>query len=156
MSARKCLKRRLIHLLIFSGAAALSPALAQDSEQCFSKYTRFNICQKAREIQVEFAKSLPQKMSNQVTASAVAVVGPRLILTATWQVTRSGLDERIQSSGMTPERLLQSMDTLTQNLVCSQETMAAFIRLGGEMQYVYRTLDGQVVASPSVRTCPAP
>jgi len=47
------------------------------------------------------------------------------------------------------------MTQMTYNYVCSQDALAAFVRLGVQMQYVYKTADQYVAFSPTVTACPS-
>jgi hypothetical protein len=51
--------------LALLAAALFAPnnAIAQDREECFSKYTKYNVCEKAWEMQRTVAPSLPMKMT---------------------------------------------------------------------------------------------
>jgi hypothetical protein len=47
----------------------------------------------------------------------------------------------------------QRMSQSTHNSVCSEAAMAPFIRLGGQVQYLYKTEDGYIVPAPVVTDC---
>ena len=143
--------RRL--LLVATVLFATGPASAQDGKECFSKFTKYNVCEKARDIQREVAASLPMKMSANITLSLVSVAGPRVVIMATWHTKRSDVDALLQVGGMSLADLDAKMSQSTRNGVCSQAVMAAFVRLGGQVQYVYKTEDGFVVLSPVVTAC---
>ncbi|MBR0870052.1 hypothetical protein JQ633_06765 [Bradyrhizobium tropiciagri] len=142
-------------LIVILGAALASNvrAAAEDGPECFSKRTKFNVCEKAREAQAGLAATLPLKMNANITMSTAIVVGPRLILTAIWNIDKAEFDARLRANNTTVADLTAKMDVATQNSVCSMELMAAFVRLGGQVQYLYRTLDGATVLSPLVAAC---
>jgi len=128
-------------------------ASAQDGAECFSKFTKFNVCEKARELQRGLAPSLPVKMNANVTLSMVYVVGPRIVITAIWHVSKADMDALISAGNMSLADLQARMSQGTRNSVCSQDAMAAFIRLGGQVQYIYKTTDQFVALSPTVTAC---
>ena len=128
-------------------------ASAQDGSECFSRFTKFNVCQKAREAQAGLAATLPMKLNANITMSTAIVQGPRVIITAIWNIDKSEFDARLQANNMTVADLTLKMDVATKNSVCSLGLMAAFVRLGGQVQYLYRTLDGSIVLSPVVAAC---
>jgi hypothetical protein len=142
-------------LIVILGAALASNARAasEDGPECFSKFTKFNVCEKAREAQAGLAATLPMKLNANITMSTAIVQGPRVIITAIWNIDKSEFDARLQANNMTVADLTLKMDVATKNSVCSLGLMAAFVRLGGLVQYLYRTLDGSIVLSPVVAAC---
>lgn len=129
------------------------PAVAQDGKECFSSMTKFNVCEAAREIQRELAASLPMKMNANITLSMASVVGPRIAVIAIWHKKKSEVDASLQQSAMSLSDLEVRMAQATRNLVCSQAAMAAFLRLGGQVQYIYRTEDAITVMSLIISAC---
>jgi hypothetical protein len=93
------------------------------------------------------------KMNANITMSAAIVQGPRVIIAAIWNIDKAEFDARLQANNMTVADLTLKMDVATKNSVCSLDVMAAFVRLGGQVQNVYRTLDGFIVLSPLVAAC---
>jgi hypothetical protein len=144
-------------LLFVSLGAALASnaraAIAEDGPECFSKFTKFNVCEKAREAQAGLAATLPVKMNANITMSTAIATGPRVIITAVWNIDKAEFDARLKANTMTVADLTLKMEVATKNSVCSLDLMAAFVRLGGQVQYAYRTLDGFIVLSPLVAAC---
>jgi hypothetical protein len=143
-------------LVVILGAALASDARAAaagDGPECFSKFTKFNVCEKAREAQAGLAATLPTKMNANITMSTAIAQGPRVIITANWNIDKAEFDARLQANNTTVADLTSKMDVATKNSVCSLDVMAAFVRLGGQVQYAYRTLDGFIVLSPLVAAC---
>jgi hypothetical protein len=142
---------------VFLSAVALFSwplaAAAHDGPECFSKFTKFNACEKAREAQAGLAATLPMKLNTNITMSTAIVQGPRVIITAIWNIDKAEFDARIHANSTTAVDLTLKMDAATKNSVCSAEALAAFVRLGGQVQYAYRTLDGFIVLSPLVTVC---
>lgn len=130
-----------------------NPAVAEDGKDCFSPMTKFNICEMAREMQRELAASLPVKMNANITLSMASVVGPRIAVIAIWHKKKSEVDALLQQGGMSLSDLEARMAQATRNVVCSQSALAAFIRLGGQVQYFYRTDDAITVMSPLISAC---
>jgi hypothetical protein len=140
-------------LLIAATLWAVSHAAAQDGKECFSEFTKYNVCEQARDIQRLIAASFPMKMNANITLSMAAVAGPRVILTAIWHTNKLDLDDSLRRGAMSLADLEARMGLATGNSVCSQDIMAAFIRLGGQVQYLYKTEDGYVVLAPVVTKC---
>jgi hypothetical protein len=144
---------RLLLIVILGAALASNARAASEGPDCFSKFTKFNVCEKAREAQAGLAATLPMKLNANITMSTAIVQGPRVIITAIWNIDKSEFDARLQANNMTVADLTLKMDVATKNSVCSLGLMAAFVRLGGQVQYLYRTLDGSIVLSPVVAAC---
>jgi hypothetical protein len=145
--------RRLLIVILGAVLAGNAGAAMQDGPECFSKFTKFNVCEKAREAQAGLAATLPMKLNANITMSTAIVQGPRVYITAIWNIDKAEFDARIQANNTTLADLTLKMDTATKNSVCSLDVMAAFVRLGGQVQYAYRTLDGFIVLSPVVTAC---
>ncbi len=141
-------------LLIFGPLLiGINAAEAQDSASCFSKYTKYNVCEKARELQAALAPTLPMKMNANITMSAVSAAGPRVIVIGIWNSTKSQMEETLKAGNLPLAHFQERMQRATTNSVCSQTIMPAFIRLGGQVQYIYKTGDQYVFASPVVTAC---
>jgi hypothetical protein len=142
-------------LLLISAALLFSASIAaaQDGKECFSEVTKYNVCEKARDIQRIVAPSFPMKMNANITLSMVSVAGPRVIIIAMWRIKKPDLDASLVAGRMSLADLDARMSQSTRNSVCSQAFMAAFIRLGGQVQYLYKTEDGDIVLSPVVTDC---
>jgi hypothetical protein len=134
--------RRFLLIVVFGAALGCDTrAAAQGGSECFSKFTNFNVCEKAREAQAGLAATLPMKLNANITISTAIVQGTRIIITAIWSIDKSEFDARIQANSTTLADLNSRMAAATKNSVCSMDVMAAFVRLGGQVQYAYRTLD---------------
>ena len=92
--------------------------------------------------------------SANITMSMVAADGPRVIMIMIWHITKADMDATLRADNMLPADLAARMNEGTQNSICSQGPMAAFVRLGGQIQYIYKTEDQFVVLSPTVTACP--
>jgi hypothetical protein len=137
----------LAALIVTTGGAS-----AQDGPDCFSSATSFNACAYARNLAAEQAPSLPKTISSEMTVSSIAAVGRRITFYLTWARTKAQVEREMV--GQTIVEVAARAQATTVNSVCSQAPTAAFIRLGGEIQYLYKTTDGFVVLSPTVTTCP--
>lgn len=142
-----------ILLLMAAALLIVGSAAAQDGKECFSEFTKYNVCEKARDIQRTVATSLPMKLNANITVSMVVAAGPRVVMYAVWHMSKSDLDASLRAGGMSLADLAARMSQATRNSVCTQSFMAAFIRLGGQVQYLYKTEDGHIVLEPVVTTC---
>lgn len=145
-----------MHRAAVLAAVALLPCSvrAADGPECFSKAIRLNVCEKAREYQAEVAGSLPMRINRNIVMASVIAAGPRLIITAFWDISKEEYGHMLVDSGAQTGELAIKMEIFTRNGVCTQPWMAAFVRLGGEIQYVYKTRDGFTPLAPLIADCP--
>lgn len=129
-------------------------ALAEDPAECFPNLIKHNMSEEARQIQKSVAPALPTDISAYVTLSSVTAIGPRLVFGTIWKLNHADLMQNLQAKQSTLSGLRTEMDQHTQAYVCSDKLLSAFVKLGGRVQYTYKTQDGFAVASPSVSVCP--
>ncbi|MGY4355521.1 hypothetical protein ACVWZR_004567 [Bradyrhizobium sp. i1.3.1] len=139
---------------LIAAVLALAPCrtalAAEDGPECFSRYTKTNVCDYARSAQASVAPTLPMKLSADTTLASVAVAGPRIVFVAALSYSAEQAEAVAKSRGMSMQSWSTQVDDYTQNSVCSMEVLAAFVRLGGEVQYFYKGSDGRVLFSPLV------
>lgn len=130
-------------------------ANAQSADECFPNLIKFDVCSEAKKMQAEMAKSLPMEVSRNMTLMTAAAFGPRLELNVVWHMTGSTLNNMLVDNGMTHDQLVSRMEQSTRTIVCGQkQPSAAFVRLGGQIQYIYITNDYIPIASPTITQCP--
>ncbi len=129
-----------------------SRSSAADGPECFATQTPSNLCQKAREIQSQMP-ALPFKIDADVTLVEVKASGPRLELTAVWHLTQAQINDALLSGGMTETLLSFKAKRMTANFLCGHSTLAAFVRLKGEIEYTYTSEQGHVLSSIVAREC---
>lgn len=139
----------LLWALLMSGEA-----FAADGAECFSPATKFNVCERARQIQAELAPQLPMTISSQMTLVSAHAFGKRVTVVANWNLTKAQLDEMVRAEGLASDEMTKLMQQMTTNNVCSGTFMAPFIRSGGQIEYTYRSIDFFRLYSPIVTTCP--
>ncbi|MET4233364.1 hypothetical protein ABIA85_006657 [Bradyrhizobium sp. LA6.10] len=123
---------------------------AEDGPECFSQYTKTNVCGYARTAQAAVAPTLPMKASANLTIVSVAAAGPRLVYVAAMSSSAAEAEAMARARGISMQDWAAQVDDYTRNSVCSMEALAAFVRLGGEVQYFYKGSDGRVLFSPLV------
>src|SRR4030088_3486372 len=85
-------------------------ASAQDGSECFSRFTKLNVCEKAREAQAGLAATLPMKLNANITMSTAIVQGPRVYITAIWNIDKAEFDARIKANSTTLADLTLKMN----------------------------------------------
>lgn len=153
-SARGYWFKKIARVVLSCCAPSLAVA-ADDGAECFSKYTKTNVCDYARKAQAQAVPTLPMRLNAQVSVTSVMAIGPRLVFVAQWNLTSAQAQALVQERGTTMQEWGASVQKVTQNSVCTQESTAAFIRLGGEVQYIYKGPDGSITFSPLVASCTA-
>lgn len=148
--------RKSLRFLIFLILPLYAGASRAETPNCLSPLTKFDVCNYAKEVQAGLAEQLPFSLNANITLSTATVVGPRIVITALWKITKGELDSRLSSGGMSLAQLSENMQSGTEKSVCSMPQMAAFVRLGGQVQYIYRTADGFNALFPLVESCPRP
>lgn len=123
---------------------------AEDGPECFSRYTKTNVCDYARSAQAAVAPTLPMKASANLTIVSVAAAGPRLVYVAAMSSSAAEAEATATARGITMQNWAAQVQDYTRNSVCSMEALAAFVGLGGEVQYFYKSTDGRVLFSPLV------
>jgi hypothetical protein len=124
----------------------LAPCAAVRADECFPNTEKYDVCAAARKIQEHIGPTLPMRVSSEMTITTIFATGPRLIMTATWQLTEAQFNEQLVAHKLTAAQFETKMRGFTQRLVCGQKVAAAFLSLGGEMQYTYLTIDGASTA----------
>lgn len=104
----------------------------------------------ARTAQSRAAPTLPMKLNADTTLVSVAAVGPRIVFVAAMSLLADDAEAMAKSHGITMHDWAKRVEEYTRNSICSMNMMAAFVRLGGEVEYVYKAADGRVLFSPMV------
>ena len=133
---------------------SVARANAENDAICLSKFTHFDICKDAQNIQQHVAPLLPMKMNSEMTFLSISAIGPRLGISINWKLSKPELVERLKLNNLTDQQLEVKMQEQSESYVCNTQNLAAFVRLGGEIQYHYLTTDNTPIASPIVSRCP--
>jgi hypothetical protein len=138
----------IVGLISFSGGAYAS--------SCIPNSINFDVCAEARKMQAGMASHLPMKMNQNMTLLSVIAIEKRVAMTVVWNMSNGELEQTLKISNMTRSDLVEKMRGQTKTMVCSGEKSptAAFVRLGGEIQYMYRTQDGFPIVEALVNDCP--
>ncbi|TIM21140.1 MAG: hypothetical protein E5Y74_15215 [Mesorhizobium sp.] len=142
---------RLMHVPL---AILLTWPRVATANECLSKYTKTDVCAYAKKMQTEMAPALPMLISSNISVRSIIAIGPRIVFNATWAQTDAEVDAKLLAAGVSRPVYVQKIDEMTKNYVCRAEELSAFVRLGGEIQYTYTTVDNFPVANPLVALCP--
>ena len=124
-------------------AIILSPLLpTQAADECFAKYSKTNICDFAKKVQREMAPSLPMQISSNLVVRNIVSVGPLVQISAMLKYDERFLNKSLKKQGVKRSLVDAKMRKMTQNVVCSNDGMSAFLGLGGKIAYHYNFNDG--------------
>lgn len=135
-------------------AALIVSTAPVTASECVPNHVGADVCEFAKKVQSEMASILPQRISQNVTIVNATVVGPLLTMSAQWNFTLAQIDTLISKSGKTKDQFMQAIDLGVQRSICADERTAAFVRLGGKVQHIYRTTDSFTVRVVTVENCP--
>ncbi len=96
----------------------------------------------ARNVAAELAPNLPMQVSKNIVLENVVVAENVVQLKGVLQYDLKFLTDSAVAGGVTQDSIKQKMAANTQNMVCTDEQMSAFVRLGGEIHYLYFFNDG--------------
>lgn len=120
----------------------------------FSSYAENNdIFERAKEIQGEVSKDLPQKLSQTLTLHSASSSKKTVTLNAILHYTRSYLENAVDAGGVTMDSIKVKMRKFTKNTVCSFPLLKSFILIGGRIDYAYRFEDGEKYMLISIDRC---
>ena len=122
-------------------------------EECFSKYTRFNLCETAKEIAKASVISYPQKVDKELTILSMRSEGTEIISLAMWELNYEELEHRMLANSTSLGQLKNKLETASRNYVCNHRELSALIRLGGKINYDYVTKDRRSIADIEVHFC---
>lgn len=136
--------------LIFSGTVALG----QDNE-CFAEGSSFDVCESAKRLQEEAAPELPMTVSSDLIMDAVVAVGPEVTFGVRWKSNWEQLQAKMVLNNKDVDALSEELQRNADNAVCSSKVMRAFVTLGGQIAYAYRSSDGFNFFTARVAECEA-
>lgn len=132
-------------LMLAAASTSVADTLTEPNHDFIRKY--------AKEVAAEFAPNLPMQISKNLTVRAVTAIDTSLTLVALLAYDYDYLKSAATAGGVTPESLKPKMQEMTTNMVCTDELLTAFVRLGGEIQYIYQFNDGVQYMVAVVKKC---
>jgi hypothetical protein len=138
--------------VVLASIAATS-ATAQVPKECRANYGEVDLCAAARTISDDIAPTLPVRLAGDMSLTTITATGRRIIMSATWGLTDGQFREQLTIRHITAEQFAAHLDRLTKRLACTSKPEAAFVTLGGEIEYHYVASDGYVIAAPVITTC---
>tara|TARA_R110002074_G_scaffold402320_1_gene606895 strand:- start:1123 stop:3207 length:2085 start_codon:yes stop_codon:yes gene_type:complete len=123
------------------------------ANECSDQKTNFDVCDYAKEYAQKFSRSLPMDISQSMSIESVAAIENSLTMIVQLRHDREFIeklyDRRGQNLSDYEEVLKNTLDSM-----CSKENpVGAFIRLGGEVRFIYRFSDGERFLSVEKNNC---
>lgn len=118
-------------------------SFSSTSDICIDNFINYNICDKAKEIQNEFAHQLPQQISENLILRTVASVDNKVILNALLLYERSYLEQELLAYGRSMNSMDKQMKNMTENMMCTTQLTSDFIYLGGSVIFNYYFNNGE-------------
>jgi hypothetical protein len=138
--------------MVLASIAATS-ATAQVSKECRANYGEVDLCAAARTIRDHIAPTLPVRLAADMSLATITATGRRIVMSATWGLTEAQFREQLTIRHITAEQFAAHLQRLTKRLACSSKPEAAFVTLGGEIEYRYVASDGFAIAAPLIVSC---
>src|SRR3954462_104275 len=111
------------------------------------------LCAAARTIRDYVAPKLPARLAGDMNLTTISATGRRIMMSATWGLTEAQYREQLTFRKITDEQFVAHLQRLTRRLACSSKPEAAFVTLGGEIEYHYVASDGYAIAAVIVDSC---
>ncbi|WP_436910879.1 hypothetical protein [Klebsiella michiganensis] len=128
------------------------PAFAAD--KCKPNLTEFDVCERAQKIVTQVRPRLPLTLSENVIMKDVSADGNKIIAQVRLGVTEEEMLATASETHTSIDVAKSRMAEITKNGLCANKNpLGSFIRLGGEMQYVYTYPSGTFFNAVTVSSC---
>lgn len=114
----------------------------------------FNICKVARNISDDLAPSLPMQLNQNMRLEKTFAIKNIVSMHAVLGYTKQHLEQEASKAGITMKTLEEKMRSTTIAIVCKSESKTSkFIKLGGEIQYIYSYSDYMPYLEIDIKKC---
>jgi len=125
--------------------------------KCSPNLTGFDICQQAQKIVNEVRPLLPMRLDDSMALEMLSINSDDNRLTA--KIRMSMTEEQMLDAAfknhLKPGVVKTRMSDLVMQQVCNRKNpLRSFIRLGGEVSYIYSHPSGQVYNTVNITSCP--
>lgn len=94
-------------------------------------------------------------VSSDLIMDAVVAVGPEVTFGVRWKSNWEQLQAKMVLNNKDVDALSEELQRNADNAVCSSKVMRAFVTLGGQIAYAYRSSDGFNFFTARVAECEA-
>lgn len=124
------------------------------NNECMPNHINFNVCEKAKEIATQVRPHLPMTLSDNVSMYDINAERNKLVANVKLGLTEEEMLDLAQQNHITPGVAKTRLADMAKSGVCvSKNPIGAFIRLGGEMQYIYTYPSGNTYATVDITSC---
>ena len=130
-----------------------SSSLSASEFLCHPNSVSDDVCERAREIEDEMRPQLPFTTADGTLITRISSHDSTVSLEGRWSWSDAVFKDRLLKSGLTLSEFRAKAAQSTNEMVCSTEVLAAFVRLGGQFRYKYSTEDNTTVVEVLVVHC---
>jgi len=128
------------------------PYYAAAEDECVNEYTELNICNEARRLSDGIARELPMRLSQRMIWDSTSSYGNTLQGHIMYTYDREYLESIAETSGMSINQMEEAVHQFARGM-CAEEMIKSFIRVGGQIKFVYRFSDGEKFTEIVVNEC---
>lgn len=130
------------------------PVTVLAANECTPNLTGFDVCKKAQEIANQVRPQLPLTLSENVSMYDIHADKNRLIANVKLGMTENEMLEAAKHNHITPGVAKSRLGAMAKNGVCANKNpIGAFIKLGGEMRYIYTHPSGKNYTTVDITSC---
>ncbi|KLE49946.1 hypothetical protein PGN57_05270 [Klebsiella aerogenes] len=134
--------------------AVLASPLAIAANMCTPNLTGFDVCEKAKEIASQVRPQLPLTLSENVNMYDIRSDQNKLIAKVRLGMTEDEMLEAAAQNHITPGMAKNRLGEMAKSGVCTgKNPIGSFIRLGGEMRYIYTHPSGATYTTVDITSC---
>lgn len=134
--------------------AVLASPLALAANVCKPNLTGVDVCEKAKEIAGQVRPQLPLALSENVNMYDISSEKNKLTAKVRLGMTEDQMLEAATQNHITPGVAKTRLGEMAKSSVCtSKNPLGAFVRLGGEMQYIYTHPSGATYTTVDITSC---
>ena len=137
-------------IILFTIFITPTKTLAND---CLSQYTKTDVCEYARNLAKEISSSLPMQLNHNMSLESIAAIKNIIQLVAQLRFDKSYLENFYASKGLKLSDFEAAMRKSVDSMCAKGNPVGGFIRLGGEVRYVYRFSDGEQFLAVAKKAC---
>ena len=139
---------------LFLSLAVLASPMALAADVCTTNVTGFDVCEKAKEIASQVKPHLPMTLSENVSMYDINAEKNKLVANVKLGVTEEEVLAAAKQNHLTPGVVKNRLaDTAKTGVCAGKNPIGAFIRLGGEMQYIYTYPSGEIYTTVDITSC---
>lgn len=139
--------------LICIGLALIPFYTTAANDKCKSNISNEDMCANAKQIAKLWKSALPISEDDRVNVTDVKAENNRVILTTQLKITRRTLENTYKNNDVSLAEGTNSLRAGAKDIVCTNETLTAFVNLGGVMQHEYVFSDGSLLDIVAITSC---